>query len=661
MFRVPIENRRQGDVAPRAIHGIIVGRVLGQKGAERVYFPDTGTIATRAHWIKSPLNQNMFNLTGTGGILAGVDPKNKLIADDSQVTDDSDVPELIYDDTGESTESTESSMTLSHLVNLVKDVAMKRPKHVLSEQDPVKKKAGIQAMVNECKSMIKYGVFAPHDHRVRTETRPLRSNTFIKEKYKANGDWDKTKCRMTGSGNEQDDDTFGETSSPTADTSSSLIILNVASRYKVKVKSWDAPCAFLNSILEELVYMCIEPIMAKILIELCPELVIGLRPDGWLIVRLVKALYGLKQAGLMWYKTLRKFMESLGFYVSSKDQGVFIKRDGNDWIYVTVHVDDLLIVAKSDELSTWLTDSLQKEYGESDVQVDNLSHLGMNIVNDTKTGIIRLNQIGYIETYLEKYNIVGNRQTKTPSSAELYDPSEDSEQASDEDQVLFRSQVMSLMYLAKRTRPDFLKEVAWLATKCAKATVEDLSHLNRLNVYLANTVKYEANIYCKSLTIHCYSDASHMVHSDCKGHTGVTLSLGSENFPFMVISKKQKLVSRSSTEAELIALDEGVVQVMWARQFLIELGQGVTSRPSKIFQDNKSTIVLAHKGPTGQGKSKHIANKFFYVTQCIDSRDVEVLYLPTEMMIADILTKPLSGQLFDRMRALLLCFRKTAA
>jgi hypothetical protein len=352
MFRVPIENRRQGDVAPRAIHGIIVGRVLGQKGAVRVYFPDTGTIATRAHWIKSPLNQNMFNLTGTGGILAGVDPKNKLIADDSQVTDDSDVPELIYDDTGESTESTESSMTLSHLVNLVKDVAMKRPKHVLSEQDPVKKKAGIQAMVNECKSMIKYGVFAPHDHRVRTETRPLRSNTFIKEKYKANGDWDKTKCRMTGSGNEQDDDTFGETSSPTADTSSSLIILNVASRYKVKVKSWDAPCAFLNSILEELVYMCIEPIMAKILIELCPELVIGLRPDGWLIVRLVKALYGLKQAGLMWYKTLRKFMESLGFYVSSKDQGVFIKRDGNDWIYVTVHVDDLLIVAKSDELST---------------------------------------------------------------------------------------------------------------------------------------------------------------------------------------------------------------------------------------------------------------------------------------------------------------------
>jgi len=84
-----------------------------------------------------------------------------------------------------------------------------------------------------------------------------------------------------------------------------------------------------------------------------------------------------------------------------------------------------------------------------------------------------------------------------------------------------------------------------------------------------------------------------------------------------------------------------------------DAGAQLRPRPLNYFS-GQSTITLAHQGFSGSGKSKHIAVRYFYVKQLIETDQLYVEYLPTERMIADILTKPIVGKKFIELRNLLL-------
>jgi hypothetical protein len=131
-----------------------------------------------------------------------------------------------------------------------------------------------------------------------------------------------------------------------------------------------------------------------------------------------------------------------------------------------------------------------------------------------------------------------------------------------------------------------------------------------------------------------------------KGHTGGVIFAG-EGAVYCK-SSKQKLVTKSSTEAELVGLSEGLSQVLWTRNFLE--AQGYKQSAATIFQDNKSAIILADKGKTSSQRTRHISIKYFFIKDRIDSGEVKVEYKATEEMIADLFTKPLQGQLFAKFR-----------
>ena len=129
--------------------------------------------------------------------------------------------------------------------------------------------------------------------------------------------------------------------------------------------------------------------------------------------------------------------------------------------------------------------------------------------------------------------------------------------------------------------------------------------------------------------------------------------MGKIGGPLTVRTSKQSLVARSSTESELICLADGVSEVLQAQRILEFLG--IPSRPAIIYQDNMSTKYLAEAGRGGkQGNSKHIDVRFFFVKQHIDCGDVKIEYLPTDDMTADMLTKPLLGHQFYKLRAKLM-------
>ena len=142
--------------------------------------------------------------------------------------------------------------------------------------------------------------------------------------------------------------------------------------------------------------------------------------------------------------------------------------------------------------------------------------------------------------------------------------------------------------------------------------------------------------HCK--TIKLYADASFAVHKDFKSHTGGVMSLG--HGAVISHSNKQKLNTKSSTEAKLVAADNISNVLMWKKLFMKEQGYDI-----KVIlnQDNRLTKLLLNKGKTSLGKrERHINMQYFYLHDLIKQNEIKLEYLSTKEMIVDYLSKLLS-------------------
>jgi hypothetical protein len=114
-------------------------------------------------------------------------------------------------------------------------------------------------------------------------------------------------------------------------------------------------------------------------------------------------------------------------------------------------------------------------------------------------------------------------------------------------------------------------------------------------------------------------DASFAVHHDMKSHTGGMMSLGSG--AVYGTSTRQKLMTRSSTEAELVGVYDVLPQVLWTRHFLE--GQGYTVQDSVVYQYYKSAMLLEKNGKASSSKQTwHLNIRYFFVADCIQSADL---------------------------------------
>ena len=87
-------------------------------------------------------------------------------------------------------------------------------------------------------------------------------------------------------------------------------------------------------------------------------------------------------------------------------------------------------------------------------------------------------------------------------------------------------------------------------------------------------------------------DSSYALHPDMKSHMGIFMTISKESMN--TSSCKQKLNTKSSTEAELVAIDDAMAQILWTRHFLAAQGKPV--QVTTIYQDNKCTILLSENG-----------------------------------------------------------------
>ena len=476
---------------------------------------------------------------------------------------------------------------------------------------------------------------------------------FFKEKLNiSTGQFEKLKFRLVPQGHQVDRSlySFDETTSPTVSLESVFATINLAAYENRRGFTMDIPGAYLNAELKEPHMVRFGVDLAAEYINLYPKYKRHLQDDGTMLFVVKKAFYGLPESSALWYDDISKFLLEKGYKSHPCDKGLFVYSDPKDpkkSCTLCLWVDDILGWATHDSLIRELEESVIKKYDDARLNVDGeLQYFGMVITQPTN-GVIYVSQHEYTKKIIEATGITG--EADNPNHSNLLKNKTKEESKTGVSSAQFASYLMMAMYLAKRTRPDILTPLSILATRMQNPDKEDMIALEKVFKYLNKTKNFRLTYNPKSMELHYWSDAAYAVHRDKRrGHTGIMATLGFANAPIFAKSGKQKIHTRSSTEAELVALDECVLHMLWMRQILDFLG--FPQQPSYAYQDNKSTIVVCETGHSKHGKLKHMAVRYYFIHGQIEQNILKIKYCKTSDMTADLLTKPLSGESFNKLR-----------
>ena len=162
--------------------------------------------------------------------------------------------------------------------------------------------------------------------------------------------------------------------------------------------------------------------------------------------------------------------------------------------------------------------------------------------------------------------------------------------------------------------------MVFLTTRVKRPDDDNWGKLKHVLKYLKGTRHMRLRLEVDNLgIIQWWVDASYNVHEDCRGQTGAMMSLG-RGAPIS-FSRKQKLNVWSSCEGELVGIDDALPLILWA-QYFIE-AQGYSVEQNIMYQDNKSTILLANNGRWSSSKrTKHIKSRYFFVKDKVQSGEV---------------------------------------
>jgi hypothetical protein len=245
------------------------------------------------------------------------------------------------------------------------------------------------------------------------------------------------------------------------------------------------------------------------------------------------------------------------------------------------------------------------------------------------------------------------KETKvTPWTEPLLKVDKDAKKLEEERRSIFHTFVMKAMFLCKRARPDIDQAISFLSSRVREANEGDWIKLLRVMSFLKGTIDDVLTLEADDTnTLTWYVDVAFAVHADMRSHTGAIFTMGKG--AILSSSTKQKINTRSSTESELVGVDDKIAKVLWMKRFLE--WQDFKVKTNIVYQDNTSTMKLEEKGKESSGKrTRHFEIKYFYVTDLVGRNEVKVIYCSTDKMIADYHTKPLTGWKFRFFRDLIM-------
>ncbi|CAL2255956.1 unnamed protein product [Prunus armeniaca] len=390
-------------------------------------------------------------------------------------------------------------------------------------------------------------------------------------KHKADGSIDRYKARLVAKGYTHTSRVdYLETFAPMAKLNTMHVLLSLAANRDWPLLQFNAKNAFLHGDLKKKIYMDLPP-------------GIPVTSKEGVVCKLRKSLYGLKQSPRAWFGRFVASMKKFGYVQSNSDHTLFLKRHKGKLTALIIYVDDM-IVTRDDQAEM---QNLQK-YLASEFEMKSLGDLkyflGIEVARSKhETEMLDCKKIN---TPSEQNHKLGLYHDQVPTDKERY-----------------QRLVGKLIYLS-HTRPDIAYAVSVMSQFMHSPSEDHMGDVMRILRYLKVTPG-KGLMFCK------YG------HTDVEGYTNVDWASSvtdrhstSRYFTFVGgnlvtwRSKKQKVVSRSSAEAEYHGMAQGVCKLLRLRRLLRDLGFG-PQKPMDLYCDNKAALAIAYN-PVQHDRTKHV-------------------------------------------------------
>lgn len=409
------------------------------------------------------------------------------------------------------------------------------------------------------------------------------------------------------------------------------LLLSIAAKQRMQVSHFDVKTAFLNGSLNEIIYMKQPPGFIE--------------DDSSKVCLLKKSLYGLKQAARSWNEAIHKVLIDADFQQSKEDHCLYSRYIGECWCYVLIYVDDLVIVWKFESQIQYIEKMLSTHF-----EIKNLGpikqYLGMQVTQDGD-GNSEVCQSNYINRMASIFGLQDAKPAKTPMEVGY---GKNDKMTLLGDNTKYQKLIGHLLYVSVNSRPDVAAGVSILAQRVSSPTQEDWDQLKRVVKYMKSTAQFKlklSNIKGGDQQLIGYADADWAEDKlTRKSNSGQMFFFNGGTISWSC--RKQTLVTLSTTEAEFVSLSEACKEALWLRKLLIDMHQKLGS-PKIIYEDNQSCLELI-KEEYMSLRTKHIDTKACFVKDYVDRGFIKCVYCPTNEMIADLLTKPLSYDKHKKLR-----------
>jgi histone deacetylase 1/2 len=500
----------------------------------------------------------------------------------------------------------------------------------------------IEAINNELDSLITNGTFTVvplPDNR-----KPIKCKYVFKIKYDSDGTVDKFKARLVARGFSQKKGLdYNETFSPVVNAASLRLLLSIAAQNDLELDQLDVKTAFLLSTLDEDLYMDIPPGLK----ERYPHL-FNQHENEYKCLKLHKSIYGLKQASKNWNDLLQTTLNEIGLKESKVDKCIYIKRNENEITNrAGIYVDDIVLASKNPSESNQVKDDIKRRFRMNESEELNW-FLGIQIRRTRETKEIFLTQKQKIQKLLHDHKYTALEAAPTPMTDDILLKEGNGHHDRDTDAKTYQSIVGSLLHIMLHTRPDICFAVTKLAQFMQRPKESHLKALIRILRYLKGTQDYELRLggTSENYALFTFTDSDWANDvEERKSTNGYIVYLN--NSPINWKTKKQSITALSSTEAEYIGMSSALQEHIWTTTMLSELG--INCEIGTMYEDNQSAIHIAN-APRKRGNSKHIDVRHHFIREQIKNGKIKLEYLPTDKMIGDAMTKPLSKNKFRQFR-----------
>jgi hypothetical protein len=447
-------------------------------------------------------------------------------------------------------------------------------------------------------------------------------------KYDKHGRLQKCKARLVVRGDQQAKAAHQNTYASTLAARSFRSLMAIAARFDLELIQYDVVNAFVNADLNQEVYMRMPP---------------GYRMAG-MILQLQKALYGLREAPLLWQQHFTDTLKRIGFRTIPHEPCCMT----SGGILIFFYVDDIVFAFRRDKTAqaTDVAMYLKQTYnltGGGNLQW----FLGIEVVRDRNEKLIWLSQASYIDkiTRLVTDTSAGRSTPNTPMRNKELLPYEGHASHSSINQ--YQKKIGSILYAAVITRVDIAFPASRLARFNSNPGDEHHKEADRVLRYLAGT---------RNLALQLGEGDDFEVASDASFADNTLDRTSSQAYVMKLFggtigwrANKQDTVTTSTTEAELLSLAQAAKEAMFISRLIREFGVTLDESRITIQCDNKQTIRLVNADiALLQTKLRHVDIHNHWLRQEAARKRIQVVYTPTDDMMADGLTKVLPYEAHQR-------------